>query len=336
MESEGAKLVTLEARLCARVMGQDEAVQAVARAIRRGRAGLGDPRRPVGSFLFLGPSGVGKTELAKALAAVLFDREDALVRIDMSEYGERHAVWRLIGAPPGYVGYEAGGQLTESIRHRPYAVVLLDEMEKAHPDVFNVLLQVMDDGRLTDGRRRTVDFRQGVVVMTSNLGDGSVAATDPDAVRRLLQLRFRPEFLNRIDEVVPFRRLDDEALRRIVARKLEEVKERLASRHIAVVMSPAAVEWVARAGYDPHYGARPLNRAIRRHIEDPLAPLLVEGKVGDGDAVVVDRRGDGLTVEPSVLPGARPRPVEQSQPHHVDGRPGQHDAGEGGSAGIGP
>jgi ATP-dependent Clp protease ATP-binding subunit ClpB len=275
MEGEMAKLVRLEEVLHERVVGQDEAVTAVANAIRRSRAGLSDPNRPIGSFLFLGPTGVGKTELARSLADFLFDDERAMVRIDMSEYMEKHSVSRLIGAPPGYVGYDEGGQLTEAVRRRPYAVVLLDEIEKAHPDVFNVLLQLLDDGRLTDGQGRTVDFTNVVLIMTSNLPG------DPKDY-------FKPEFVNRIDDIVRFRSLTEDDLGRIVEIQLESLVRRLAQRRIALQVTPAAEKALASEGYDPAFGARPLKRVIQREIGDTLAMALLQGTYGEGDTVVVD------------------------------------------------
>jgi ATP-dependent Clp protease ATP-binding subunit ClpB len=275
MEGEMAKLVHLEDLLHARVVGQDVAVAAVANAIRRSRAGLSDPHRPIGSFLFLGPTGVGKTELARALAEFLFDDERAMVRIDMGEYMEKHSVSRLIGAPPGYVGYDEGGQLTEAVRRRPYSVVLLDEIEKAHPDVFNVLLQVLDDGRLTDGQGRTVDFTNAVLIMTSNLHG------DPMGF-------FKPEFVNRIDEIIRFRALTEDDLVQIVDIQIERLRERMAARRIVLELTPAAKALLAREGYDPAFGARPLKRVIQREISDRAARLILEGSVGEGDTVVVD------------------------------------------------
>jgi ATP-dependent Clp protease ATP-binding subunit ClpB len=275
VEGEVAKLVHLEDLLHARVIGQDEAVAAVANAIRRSRAGLGDPNRPIGSFLFLGPTGVGKTELARALAEILFDDERAVTRIDMGEYQERHNVSRLVGAPPGYVGYEEGGQLTEAVRRRPYAVILLDEIEKAHPDVFNVLLQVLDDGRLTDGQGRTVNFTNAVLIMTSNLQG------DPLSV-------FKPEFVNRIDEIVRFRSLTREDLTRIVDIQLGLLARRLDGRRLALEVSEAAKIWLGDHGYDAAFGARPLRRVIQRAIGDPLAVAMLEGHFSEGDTVHVD------------------------------------------------
>jgi ATP-dependent Clp protease ATP-binding subunit ClpB len=280
MEGEMAKLVRLEDVLHQRVVGQDDAVHAVANAIRRSRAGLSDPNRPIGSFLFLGPTGVGKTELARALADFLFDDERAMVRIDMSEYMEKHAVSRLIGAPPGYVGYDQGGQLTEVVRRRPYAVILLDEIEKAHPDVFNVLLQLLDDGRLTDGQGRTVNFSNAVLIMTSNL------AGDPRDF-------FKPEFVNRIDDIVRFRELTQDDLVRIVGIQLESLRRRLGARRISLEVTPAAEQVLAREGFDPAYGARPLKRVIQRELGDRLAMALLEGRFGDGDTVTFDVDGAG-------------------------------------------
>jgi ATP-dependent Clp protease ATP-binding subunit ClpB len=284
LEGETQKLIHMEERLHQRVVGQDEAVTAVANALRRARTGLQDPNRPIGSFIFLGPTGVGKTELARALAEFMFDDERAMVRLDMSEYQERHTVARLVGAPPGYVGYEEGGQLTEAVRRRPYAVVLLDEIEKAHTEVFDVLLQILDDGRLTDGQGRTVDFRNTVVIMTSNIR----SADD-------LRDRFRPEFLNRIDEIVEFQSLSREQLGEIVELQLERLRSRLADRGLELELTDAAKELVAEAGWDPAYGARPLKRALQRLVENPLAVKLLEGEFTDGDTIVVDRRDGELT-----------------------------------------
>ncbi|MFA9443815.1 ATP-dependent chaperone ClpB [Egicoccus sp. AB-alg6-2] len=294
IESEAAKLVTLEDQLHKRVVGQDEAVEAVANAVRRSRSGIADPDRPLGSFLFLGPTGVGKTELARALAEFLFDDERAMIRIDMGEYQEKHTVARLIGAPPGYVGYDEGGQLTEAVRRRPYRVVLLDEVEKAHPDVFNVLLQVLDDGRLTDGQGRTVDFRNVVVIMTSNLGSQHILDLTisqeqlRDRVMADVQTHFRPEFLNRIDETVIFSRLAPEQLRAIVDIQLGRLRRRLAERDLGLEVTDAAMDWLAQRGYDPLYGARPVKRLLRRAVEDPLAKALLDGKIVDGQQVVVE------------------------------------------------
>jgi ATP-dependent Clp protease ATP-binding subunit ClpB len=296
LEGEMQKLLQMEARLGQRVVGQDEALEAVANAIRRARAGLSDPHRPIGSFLFLGPTGVGKTELARALAEFLFDDERAMIRIDMSEYMEKHTVARLIGAPPGYVGYDEGGQLTEAVRRRPYAVVLFDEIEKAHSDVFNVLLQLLDDGRLTDGHGRTVDFRNAVVIMTSNLGSHLFRDyTDPGKVRPFIlqELRntLRPEFLNRIDEIVVFRALDQEHIAKIVEIQLESLRRRLAAKRMALEVTEAAKAVLAHEGYDPTFGARPLKRTIQRLIQDQLALKLLEGEFREGDTVTVDAHG---------------------------------------------
>ena len=316
LEGEVHKLVEMEARLHQRVVGQDEAISAVASAVRRARAGLQDPRRPLGSFIFLGPTGVGKTEVARALAEFLFDSEEAMVRLDMSEYMEKHSVARLVGAPPGYVGYEEGGHLTEAVRRRPYAVLLLDEIEKAHPDVFNVLLQLLDDGRLTDGQGHTVDFRNCVVIMTSNLGSPVIAAL-PDhpspeeqegarqEVLTELRSRFRPEFLNRVDDIIIFQRLDLAQIERIVALQLEQMQERLAARHLELRPLPAAVRWVAEKGYDPVYGARPLRRLIQRQLADRVAVGILEGTFAEGDVVWVDADASGLVLrrEPPADPG---------------------------------
>ncbi|HEU5336205.1 MAG TPA: AAA family ATPase, partial [Terriglobales bacterium] len=300
LEGEVKKLVTMEDRLRGRVIGQEAALERVSNAIRRSRAGLSDPRRPIGSFIFLGPTGVGKTELARALAEFLFDDEHAMVRIDMSEYMERHAVARLIGAPPGYVGYEEGGQLTEQVRRRPYAVILFDEIEKAHPEVFNILLQIMDDGRLTDGKGRTVDFRNTVIIMTSNIG--SVYLT-PEALRtpedferarrevmNALQGHFKPEFLNRVDDIIIFNPLGKEQLAKIIDLRLEDLRRLLAERKISLELTDAAKELLFAEGYDVTYGARPLKRAIQRLIQDPLALKILDGEVLHGDHVVVDAK----------------------------------------------
>ena len=307
MEGEKGKLLAMEERLRRRVVGQDEAVVAVTAAVRRARAGLKDPQRPVGSFLFLGPTGVGKTELARALAEFLFDDERAMIRLDMSEYMEKHAVARMIGAPPGYVGYEEGGQLTEAVRRRPYSVVLLDEVEKAHPDVFNVLLQILDDGRLTDGKGRTVDFRNAVVIMTSNIASQVIAefsegdrARMLEFVQRELKQHFRPEFLNRVDEVLVFHRLDQRHLRDIVAIQLARLGALLADRRMAIEADDGALDLLAREGYDPDYGARPLKRAIQRLVMDPLARLVLAGEVGDGDTVRLRATGGTLVIEPAM------------------------------------
>jgi ATP-dependent Clp protease ATP-binding subunit ClpB len=302
MEGEIAKLIKMEDRLHERVIGQDEAVSAVANAIRRSRSGLSDPNRPVGSFIFLGPTGVGKTELARALAEFLFDDEQALIRLDMSEYQEKHTVARMLGAPPGYVGYDEGGQLTEAVRRRPYSVVLFDEIEKAHPDVFNVLLQILDDGRLTDGQGRTIDFRNAVLIMTSNLGGQLIQEMSKrpfeevrDAVLAVLRDHFRPEFLNRVDEVIVFKSLTQEQLGAIVDIQLRRLEKRLADRKVSLVVTDAARKLLADRGWDPVYGARPLKRAIQRMVQDPLAMQLLEGKFGEGDTIEVDAREGELT-----------------------------------------
>ncbi|MDQ6774211.1 MAG: ATP-dependent chaperone ClpB [Candidatus Dormibacteraeota bacterium] len=303
LEGEIAKLIHMEQRLHERVIGQDEAVEAVANAVRRSRSGLSDPGRPVGSFIFLGPTGVGKTELARALAEYLFDDEQALIRLDMSEYQERHTVARMLGAPPGYVGYDEGGQLTEAVRRRPYSVVLLDEIEKAHPDVFNVLLQLLDDGRLTDGQGRTVDFRNAVLIMTSNLGSQRIQElTDRkpwsdirDAVQEILREHFRPEFLNRVDETIVFRPLNREQLGAIVDIQLERLRARLAERKIGLELTPPARDLLAERGWDPVYGARPLKRTIQRLVQDQLAMRLLQGDFGEGDTVQVDVDAGELT-----------------------------------------
>ncbi|WP_217913679.1 ATP-dependent chaperone ClpB [Miltoncostaea marina] len=299
MEGEVEKLLRMEERLHERVVGQARAVSAVANALRRARAGLSDPHRPIGSFIFLGPTGVGKTELARALAEFMFDDERAMVRIDMSEYMERHSVARLIGAPPGYVGFEEGGQLTEAVRRRPYSVLLLDEIEKAHGDVFNVLLQLLDDGRLTDGQGRVVDFTNTVVIMTSNIGSQFLLDAGPpelaeERVLGALREHFRPEFLNRVDEIVVFDRLDREQLAQIVELQAGRLRRRLADHGVELEIRPAAAELLGREGYDPAYGARPLKRLVQRRIENPLAQRMLAGEVRDGDTVVVDAQGDEL------------------------------------------
>ncbi len=296
LEGEVEKLLRMENRLHDRVIGQHDAVRAVASAVRRSRAGLQDPNRPVGVFLFLGPTGVGKTELARALAEFMFDDEEAMVRIDMSEYGERHAVARLIGAPPGYVGYEEGGQLTESIRRRPYAVVLFDEIEKAHPEVFNIFLQVFDDGRLTDGQGRTVDFTNTIIIMTSNVGSSMIKQMGPDAdkdaVRGAVMLEldavFRPEFLNRLDEIILFHSLTQQDIEHIVDIQLRNLRRLLAGRHLSMELTPRARQYLALKGFDPVYGARPLKRAIQHNLQDPLALEILEGRINEGDHIVVD------------------------------------------------
>ena len=301
----------MEERLHQRIIGQNEAVNAIAEAIRRSRSHLKDPRRPIGSFIFLGPTGVGKTELARALAQYLFDNEDALVRMDMSEYMDRHTASRLIGAPPGYVGYEEGGQLSEAIRARPFRVVLFDEIEKAHPEVFNVLLQILEDGRLTDGQGRTVDFRNTVIIMTSNLGTREMGRTpvgfrsdgkgvlDEErlkvSVKDALKKAFRPEFLNRIDEIIVFNALTQDEIREIVKLMTAEIQERLSEQRISLNLTEAALGWLVREGYDPVYGARPLRRALQRYVENPLAKKILAGELKEGDAVTVDQDNEGLT-----------------------------------------
>jgi ATP-dependent Clp protease ATP-binding subunit ClpB len=300
MAGEREKLLAMEEIIGKRVIGQSQAIEAVSKAVRRARAGLQDPNRPLGSFLFLGPTGVGKTELTKALAGFLFDDDSAMVRIDMSEFMEKHAVARLIGAPPGYVGYEEGGVLTEAVRRRPYQVVLFDEVEKAHSDVFNVLLQVLDDGRLTDGQGRVVDFANTLIILTSNLGsqylanlpDGADVATVEKDVMDVVRGHFRPEFLNRLDEIILFHRLGQEHMAPIVKIQVGRVQKLLADRKITIDLTDAALRWLGRVGYDPVYGARPLKRAVQRYLQDPLAEMLLEGKLPDGTTLNVDE-GDG-------------------------------------------
>jgi ATP-dependent Clp protease ATP-binding subunit ClpB len=303
MEGEQEKLLHMEENLRRRVVGQDEALRLVSNAVRRARAGLQDPNRPIGSFIFLGPTGVGKTESARALAEFLFDDEQALVRIDMSEYMEKHAVSRLIGAPPGYVGYEEGGQLTEAVRRRPYSVVLFDEIEKAHPDVFNALLQILDDGRLTDGQGRTIDFKNVVLILTSNIGSQVIVELGPNQrgelearVTEALRAHFKPEFLNRVDDVVIFHQLEREQIGRIVEIQLERVRRLLAERRISLELTDEAKRLLAEKGYDPHYGARPLKRVIQRMVQDPLALKILEGGIPEGSKVSADARlaGDAL------------------------------------------
>ncbi|MFN7142004.1 MAG: AAA family ATPase, partial [Limisphaerales bacterium] len=302
-----AKLVKMEERLQQRVIGQTEAIRAVSNAVRRARSGLQDPNRPIGSFIFLGPTGVGKTELARALAEFLFDDETAMVRIDMSEYMEKHTVARLIGAPPGYVGYEEGGQLSEAVRRRPYSVVLFDEIEKAHHDVFNVLLQVLDDGRLTDGQGRTVDFKNSIVIMTSNIGSpiiqeffntGKMSAKEQTEMEQLVKVElkkhFRPEFLNRVDDIIIFHSLDEKQLTKIVDIQLARLQKRLAQQQLTLDLDAGAKNLLAREGYDPQFGARPLKRTIQEQLLDPLAMRLLEGEFKPGDRVKVSANGDGL------------------------------------------
>jgi ATP-dependent Clp protease ATP-binding subunit ClpB len=302
MEGEVEKLVHMEERLHERIVGQDEAVAAVSNALRRSRAGLSDPNRPIGSFLFLGPTGVGKTELARALAEFMFDSEQAMVRLDMSEYMEKHTVARLIGAPPGYVGYEEGGQLTEAVRRRPYAVILLDEIEKAHADVFNVLLQIMDGGRLTDGQGRTVDFTNTILIMTSNVGSQFIVAeADEEKMREeieeVLAATFKPEFLNRIDDVVIFRRLTREDISRIVELQVAQLTARVRERGIEIELTDDARTLLGNLGYDPTYGARPLKRVIQKQLVDKLALRILEGEFEEGDVVRIDAADGELTFE---------------------------------------
>jgi len=311
LEGEADKLLRMEEGIGTRLIGQEKAVEAVADAVRRSRAGISDPNRPIGSFLFLGPTGVGKTELARALAEFLFDDEAAMVRIDMSEYGEKHTVSRLVGAPPGYIGYEEGGQLTEAVRRRPYSVVLLDEVEKAHPDVFNILLQVLDDGRLTDGQGRVVDFKNTTLIMTSNLGSQYLAdqALDDEtkraAVMEVVRKAFRPEFLNRLDEVVLFDPLTLADLTRIVDIQLRRLNKRLAERRITLEVTSDGKQWLATTGFDPVYGARPLKRLVQSTIEDALARRLLAGEIRDGDTVTFDADGAGLRISDIVHPVSR-------------------------------
>lgn len=305
MEGEIQKLIKMEERLCLRVVGQDPAIEAVSNAVRRSRAGISDPNRPLGSFIFLGPTGVGKTELAKALAEFLFDDEKAMKRIDMSEYMERHSVARLIGAPPGYVGYDEGGQLTEAVRRRPYSVILFDEIEKAHNDVFNILLQILDEGHLTDGHGRTVDFKNTIVVMTSNIGSQwihELGGKDPEEMRRRvmesMKANFRPEFLNRIDEIVIFNNLGMDEIKKIVEIQIKHLQDRLQDRKLQIALSDEAEEWLAQTGFDPVFGARPLKRAIQKYVQDPLAMKVLSGEVKEGDTVRIDKekKAEGLMI----------------------------------------
>ncbi|MBI4283008.1 MAG: AAA family ATPase, partial [Chloroflexi bacterium] len=316
LEGEAEKLLHMEDRIHERLINQEEAVTAISEAIRRSRAGLKDPKRPIGSFMFLGPTGVGKTELARTLARFLFDDENAMVRLDMSEYQERHTVSRLIGAPPGYIGYEEGGQLTEAVRRRPYRVILLDEIEKAHPEVFNSLLQLLDDGRLTDGHGRTVDFKNTVIIMTSNAGvelikrEASLGFAPPrggarakqqtyeemkEKVMTEVKKTFRPEFLNRLDEIIVFHELTEEQLRQIVDLMVKDVQERLAERQLKLEMTDEAKSWLAKVGFDPLYGARPLRRAVEHYVENPLSSKILRGEFNEGDSVLVDLADDALT-----------------------------------------
>jgi ATP-dependent Clp protease ATP-binding subunit ClpB len=305
LEGEREKLLKMEDQLHTRVVGQEEAIKVVSDAVRRSRAGLSDPNRPSGSFLFLGPTGVGKTELCKALAEFLFDSTDAMVRIDMSEFMEKHAVSRLVGAPPGYVGYEEGGYLTEAVRRRPYSVILLDEVEKAHPDVFNILLQVLDDGRLTDGQGRTVDFRNTVIVMTSNLGSHQIQELSDEgspeaylqmkaAVMGVVQAHFRPEFINRLDDIVVFHPLDKQQIKQIARIQMRGLEKRLAERGLKLAVSDAAFDLLGNVGFDPVYGARPLKRAIQSQLENPLAQQILSGAFVNGDTIEVGNEGGHL------------------------------------------
>ncbi|HXA46293.1 MAG TPA: AAA family ATPase, partial [Burkholderiaceae bacterium] len=301
MQGERDKLLHMEEELHKRVVGQDEAIGVVSDAIRRSRAGLGDPGRPYGSFMFLGPTGVGKTELCKALATFLFDTEESIIRLDMSEFMEKHSVARLIGAPPGYVGYDEGGYLTEAVRRKPYSVILLDEIEKAHPDVFNVLLQVLDDGRMTDGQGRTVDFKNTVIVMTSNLGSHKIQSmedSDPAVVKMAVMAEvrghFRPEFINRVDEIVVFHALDQKNIGAIALVQLKVLEQRLNKMDMAMVISADALQQIAEAGFDPVYGARPLKRAIQQRLENPLSKMILEGKFGPKDVISVETNGSEL------------------------------------------
>ncbi|MEL6830930.1 MAG: AAA family ATPase, partial [Pseudomonadota bacterium] len=304
LEGEREKLLRMEETLRGRVVGQDDALAAVSNAVRRARAGLQDPNRPIGSFLFVGPTGVGKTELTKALAEFMFEDDSAVLRLDMSEFQEKHSVARLIGAPPGYVGYDEGGVLTEAVRRRPYQVVLFDEVEKAHPDLFNALLQVLDDGRLTDGQGRTVDFKNTVIIMTSNLGSDALASGDEgalseaqrEAVTGAIQAHFRPEFINRIDEIVFFKRLGRGEIDYIVDIQAGRLAKLLSDRKMDIELTEAARHWLAEKGYDPVYGARPLKRVIQKELQDPLARLLLEGRIHDGDTIQVGVEGSSLSI----------------------------------------
>jgi ATP-dependent Clp protease ATP-binding subunit ClpC len=324
METEAEKLLHMEERLHEHIIGQEEAIHAISDAIRRARSGMKDPRRPIGSFIFIGPSGVGKTELARALARFLFEDEDALVRVDMSEYREQHTVSRLFGAPPGYVGYEEGGQLTEAVRRRPYRVVLFDEIEKAHPEVWNALLQILDDGRLTDGQGRVVNFRNTVLIMTSNLGteyvhkSGSLGflprggssedQIEHEKIEKALKGAFRPEFLNRIDEIITFSPLSLEQMIEIVDLQMKEIEERLGERGLTVELTTAARRWLAEAGFDPAFGARPLRRALQKYVESPLSMKLLAGEFPEGSRLLVDV--DSETNQLTFQPVEAPVPVE--------------------------
>jgi ATP-dependent Clp protease ATP-binding subunit ClpB len=322
LEGERDKLLKMEVEIAKRVVGQPEAVTAVATAVRRARAGLQDPNRPIGSFMFLGPTGVGKTELTKALAAFLFDDETAMVRIDMSEYMEKHSVSRLIGAPPGYVGYDEGGALTEAVRRRPYQVVLFDEIEKAHPDVFNVLLQVLDDGRLTDGQGRTVDFRNVLIVMTSNLGseflvsvpEGEDVKTVEKEVMAVVRAHFRPEFLNRVDEIILFHRLRREDMGAIVDIQFKRLAKLLEDRKITLSLDARGRQWLAERGYDPTYGARPLKRVIQKWVQDPLAEAILAGDIRDGATVKISAAHGKLTIDGKPVAGQESEPAQPKSP----------------------
>ncbi len=329
METESAKLLQMEERLHERIIGQDEAIHAISDAIRRARSGLKDPSRPIGSFIFIGPSGVGKTELAKALAWFMFDDEEALVRIDMSEYREQHTVSRLFGAPPGYVGYEEGGQLTEAVRRRPYRVLLFDEIEKAHPEVWNALLQILDDGRMTDGQGNVVDFRNTVLIMTSNLGTeyvrkgGTLGFLQPtvtdedrethDKIEKALKGTFRPEFLNRVDEIIMFSPLTVAQMEQIVSLQMKEIQDRLSEFGVKVEMSAAARKWLAKTGYDPAFGARPLRRALQKYVESPLSVELLSGKIPSGISVIVDTNADDSGLEFKTKEGKGKKEEEKSK-----------------------
>ena len=308
LEGEMQKLVSMESGLRKRVIGQDEALEAVANAVRRARAGLQDPNRPIGSFIFLGPTGVGKTETAKALAEFMFDDERAMVRLDMSEYMEKHAVARMIGAPPGYVGYDEGGQLTEAVRRRPYSVVLFDEIEKAHPDVFNILLQILDDGRLTDSKGRVVDFKNTVLIMTSNLGSREIMSANnmvdtpiKDIVFDVLRSHFKPEFLNRIDDIVIFDQLSKAEIEKIIDVQLEKLRRNLAERGISIVLEDSAKRLLSDEGYDPTFGARPLKRAIQTLIQNPLAVKLLSGEIGSGSTIHIAAENGALKFTPETV-----------------------------------
>src|SRR5881398_2491161 len=316
LEGEMHKLLRMEDRLRQRVIGQEHAIQVVSNAVRRARAGIADPNRPIGSFIFLGPTGVGKTELARALAEFLFDDERALIRLDMSEFMEKHSVARMIGAPPGYVGYDEGGYLTEAVRRRPYSVILFDEIEKAHPDVFNVLLQILDDGRLTDSQGRTVDFRNTVLIMTSNIGSQYILEMGTQnweqvetKVLELLRQTFKPEFLNRVDDVIIFRPLSSEDIARIVDLQIQRVERLVAERKLSLEVTPAAKQLVVAEGYDPVYGARPLKRSIQRLLQNPLALAVLEGKFSEGDRIRVDRAKDGNSLTFQRVAAGAPEPA---------------------------